>query len=232
MNNIRYWLLFFTGICLFYAGTQVNNPTLTYGNWTLLKDLSSILSSIATVLGVTFAYGAYNSWKKQITHHKQFDGDRDAYQNLKAIHRKIEDFSRNKTPIILWAYQDAIALANSGNSQVARLTLRDMRRELSTSQIDRVYFEFRSKVEHVMISDFGSDEDLPECILSYRTYLKDYILFCSKCIHSSMHNTPIDTVIPNTPYRIEELLDDGHLYTRIEHEFDNIRLYFKHKWEL
>lgn len=111
MNNIRYCLLFFTGICLFYAGTQVNNPTLTYGNWTLLKDL-------------------------------------------------------------------------------------------------------------------------PECILSYRKYLKEYILFCSKSIHSSMHNTPIDTVIPNTPYRIEELFDDGHLYTRIEHELDNIRLYFKHKWEL
>lgn len=232
MNNLRYCLLFFTGICLFYAGTQVNNPTLTNGNWALLKDLSSILSSIATVLGVIFAYSAYNSWKKQITHHKQFDNDREAYRNLKVIHRKIEDFSRNKAYIILWAYKDAIGLANSGNSQLARQALRDMRHELSTSQIERTYYEFRCKVENVMILDFGSDEDLPECILTYRKYLKEYIIVCSKSIHHSMHNVPRDTQVPNSPYKIESLIDDGHLYTRMEREFDNIRVYFKHKWEL
>lgn len=224
---IKYLIFFFVTIVFFYAGTQVNSPL--QDNWMFTKDLVSIVANLATLFGVVFAYQAYDSWKKQITHPKQYERDTQAYKNLTILHDKIYTFANSKAYDLLDIYVFAKDMYDSGEEFSHRSELAHIRSVMNGFQVDRLYWQFLSDVEHVLISDFGSRDELAPQIIEYKKRLRRY-LYYSRSFSYRNFCAPYSYQSTDGGYSLEDLTGEGRLYKELNESFERIRVHFNRKW--
>ncbi|MCR9472252.1 hypothetical protein NB502_10370 [Vibrio diabolicus] len=187
------------------------------------------MANLATLFGVVFAYQAYGSWKKQITHPKQYERDTQAFKNLTALHDKIYTFANSKAYELLGIYIVAKDMNDSGEEFCHRSELARIRSVINGSQIDRLYWQFLSDVEHVLISDFGSRDELAPQIIEYKKRLLLYIKYLRSFSYKKFH-APYLYQGTDGGYGLEDLTDEGRLYIELNESLERIRIHFKNKW--
>ncbi|EJD0682274.1 hypothetical protein ACEV86_01660 [Vibrio parahaemolyticus] len=223
----KYLIFLFVTIVFFYAGTQVNSPL--QDNWVFTKDLVSVVANLATLFGVVVAYQAYGSWKKQITHPKQYERDTQAFKNLNVIHGKIYTFANSEVHYLLGIYVEAKQMNDSGEEFNHRSELARIRSIVQGSTIDKLYWQFLSDVEHVLISDFGSRDELAPQIIEYKKRLWLYISHLRSFAYKKFR-APYSYQGTNEKYGLEDLTDEGRLYKELSESLERIRVHFQHKW--
>lgn len=147
VNKFTVLIILFVVNSFFYAGTMVSSPEPDM--FDLLVDLASLCASIATVVGIFIAYGAYQSWLKPIRYQSVSTG----IKNLKLLKDDLfvllEDAShslqriQNRTNHVLLNYD----LEEHKNDEFLQRDLRDIDTETTEifEKILKFHTEFRER---------------------------------------------------------------------------------------
>ncbi|ELJ8758818.1 TPA: hypothetical protein ACP5XY_002300 [Vibrio parahaemolyticus] len=224
MDKAGILILFFVGWVLFYAGLQTGAEA--QGVWKVAQELLSVLANIATIAALFFAYKAYSSWKKQITHAKLFDKDTEALNKLDLIQDKIEIFSLYQAYQLQYLYENALSF-NGQDVFGARAEVKKMREMIDESKITSAFPEFNSNVRAELHASPLIEDAFYQSLKDYKAYLKAYIL----TVHSLI-SSPIFLLEDSEKVlrKIESLQNEGELYQNLMQSYSKAKDKFNEKW--
>ncbi|PSW44403.1 hypothetical protein [Photobacterium leiognathi] len=228
----------------------------------LLGAFGSLLGGLATVFAAWVAFGAYGTWKKQITHPEMFQHDLDVMDNLNRKHQEICSFINYECQdliLILNAYQHELDKFHAGDSvyrgveklrEDYNILLSDVFKKMDLD-CRRVYAglfnDFHETVIDKVLSPFDDANNYNETlslIMKYKEILQEVLfhsIYCSKIDSFKDGGIYNDESIRKAYYPSKffglmnpvECLDFyGRYYRLLNDTHKEIKLSYSKKWEL
>lgn len=214
-------------IVFFFAGKQSGYSDANF--WVLLKDLASISGSVAAIVTVIIAIGAYDVWKKQITQPHQYQNEVQVFRNLTTIHLEVNQFAIESAYDLERHLEIGINEMEEGFEVTVTPELKSIRNIYFHGVFKDMRGRFVVSVQGPSLSEFAAIADVPKVILDYRKSLYEYIKYVGIAV-SVLSKAPFRLDFPDGKYSVGDLKDEGVLFLNLERSYEEVRKYYNSKW--
>ncbi|WP_318490491.1 hypothetical protein [Photobacterium leiognathi] len=240
-------LYVFSIIPFLALGYQMGRTTLDSSQWlldlsSLLGAFGSLLGGLATVFAAWVAFGAYGTWKKQITHPEIFQNDFNILKELNEIHGQIFNSLEFVGDDIVNDYKLYLlesALIKNSNSLIDE----SGRKEKYLKKSNLYYCDLKNlgfnkellvrihKLLYISKLPFEDETELSKIILRY-FLLARYLFeqYDNICVYVDFCKT--DEKIFDNKLKVDDVKYDGLIHQEMNKALNIVNCKITQKWDL